>query len=186
MKKIVLFILVVLLVVSGFYFYSTGKKGQKPLGEKVKQVVEEKKQEAIRDLITKNVSLKCAYEIEGTKVTTYIKGKDRIRTTVETKEGGVNESIFDGKKIYSWEPKRKEGIVMSVDLIKSQQNKTNKVEDPETQIEKMEKFKARCEKVNFSDSVFNPPTDVKFQDFDKLQQMMQQENFQIPEVNKEE
>lgn len=188
MKKILPFIFIVLLVAGGFYFYSTGKKTQTSLGEKVKEAVEEKKQEAkeaIKDLVSRNVSLKCTYEIDDTKVTTYIKGKNKIRTTVETKEGEVNESIFANNKIYSWDQKRKEGIVMSVDLIKNQQNKTTKVEDPEKQIDEMEKLRARCEKVSFSENIFTPPTDVRFQDFDKLQEMMKQGNFQMPQVNEE-
>lgn len=189
MKKIIPFIFIVLLVAGGFYFYSSTKKEKTSLGEKAKEVIEEKKQEAkerIKDLINKNISLKCTYDIDGTKVTTYIKGGNKIRTVVETKEGGVNESIFANNKIYSWDQKRKEGMVMSVDLIKRQQDKTINVENPQKQIEDMEKFKADCRKENFSDSIFNPPADVKFQDFDKLQQMMQQGSFQIPEVNEEE
>lgn len=187
MKKSSLVFLLILLIlgVLGYYFLNT-KKQESRLQNQAKNNVQEKKEsvvEKIKDLVAQNVSLKCTYEINGTKITTYIKGKNRIRTTVETKEG-VNESIFADNKIYSWDQKRKEGIVMSADLIKNQQNKAAKVEDPEKQIEEMEKLKARCERVSFSESLFTPPADVRFQDFDKLQQMMQQGNFQMPGLQK--
>lgn len=193
MKKSPVFFLIILLIIGalGYYFF-TGKKQEKVFENKVKNTTSQEKQEKketvvdkIKDLVAQNVSLKCTYQIEENKITTYIKGKNKFRTIVETKQG-VNESIFANNKIYSWDQKRKEGIVMSVDLIKSQQNKTTNVEDPEKQIEEMEKLKANCVRENFSDSVFNPPADVKFQDFDKIQEMMQQGNFQIPETGEEE
>lgn len=188
MKKSPILFLIILLIIGGLgYYFFNGKKQEKTPENKVNttQEKQEKKEtvvEKIKDLVAQNVSLKCTYQVDGAKITTYIKGKNKFRTIVETKEG-VNESIFAGNKIYSWDQKRKEGMVMSVDLIKSQQNKTTKIEDPEKQIEEMEKVKANCQRVNFSDSVFNPPADVKFQDFDKIQQMMEQGNFQIPEFN---
>ncbi|MFN4213024.1 MAG: hypothetical protein ACK4FL_03645 [Microgenomates group bacterium] len=176
MKKLPLFYLIILLVVIGLgYYFFNGKKQEKVSENKVQKNTQEKKEtvvEKIKDLVAQNVSLKCTYQIDEAKITTYIKGKNKFRTTVETKQG-VNESIFADNKIYSWDPKRKEGMVMSVDLIKNLQNTSTKVEDPEKQIEEMERLKATCIRENFSDNVFTPPTDVKFQDFDKLQQMMQ-------------
>lgn len=182
MKKTPLFLAFLLIIGLFGYFFFFNKKTQPSYENKVRNTIQEKKEttvEKIKELIGQNVSLKCTYQTDGAKITTYIKGKNKIRTAVETKEG-VNESIFANNKVYWWDNKTKEGFAMSVDLIKTQQDKTRKIDDPEKQIEEMEKLKAQCVRENFSDSFFQPPADVKFQDFDRIQEMMKQGNFQVP------
>lgn len=176
MKKILPFILIFLVVFAGYLFFKN-KQGKLPEEKAVKDVVKEKKQaivESIKEMVTKNINLKCTYEIpEGGKVITYLKGKDKIRSTVESK-GRKNEVLFLNGKMYSWDDESKQGITMTIkDLPQPTPGQKITVENPENYIEQMEKMKASCKQENFSESIFQPPTDIKFQDLDKLQEMMQ-------------
>ncbi|MDH7476091.1 MAG: hypothetical protein QHH09_01300 [Microgenomates group bacterium] len=179
MKKILPVVIVVLIVVFGLILLKN-QKGQPPNTQtSEKNIVNQTSKnivQGIKDLIATNTSIKCTYEIpDGGKVTSFVKGKDKIRSTIEN-NNQKTETIFVNGKMYSWDDKTKQGMVMTIKNLPEQttQEKTT-VEDPEKYIEQMEKMKASCQKENFSDSVFQPPTDVKFQDLDKLQEMMQME-----------
>lgn len=182
MKKILPILITILIVVFGLIFLKN-QKGQLPNNKKTenntinqtsKNIVQ-----GIKDLIASNISIKCVYEIpDGGKVISFVKGKDKIRSTVEN-ANQKTETIFVNGKIYSWDDKTKQGMVMTIKNL-TEQTTQEKItaEDPEKYIEQLEKMKAVCQKESFPDSIFQLPADVKFQDFDKLQEMMQGENIQ--------
>lgn len=184
MKKFLPLVFLVLFLSALGYFVLTNKnkKSQLP-AEKKSQTTQEKPPaavEKIKDLISQNIALKCIHQgPEGFTVTTYLKGKDKIRTTVVGKEG-TSESIVVGGKLYAWESNTKQGIVMTIDKIKRQPNEKTIAKDPQQSIEELEQLKAQCRRENFSDSIFTPPAEIKFQDFDQFQNMMPPGNFQIP------
>lgn len=184
MKKILPIIFIVLIIGAGYFFLTT-KKQEKSFSEKIKETTDQKKEtvvEGIKEMLNKNVSLKCSYETpDGSKITNYLKGKDKFRVKIETKER-INEVILINKKMYSWDNQTKQGIIMSVDNIEKPKKTEN--QNPEKYVQDLETFKAKCDKENFSDDLFQPPTDIKFQDMDKLQEMMKQGNFQVPTINK--
>lgn len=185
MKKIIPFTLIALLVVGGYFLVFKNKKEKTQSEKNLKQTAVEKKERltsSIKDLIAQNLKIKCTYQIEDTQVVSYFQGKDKMRNTVKNKEGIV-ETIFSNSKIYTWDTKTKQGMMMTFNPEQFKNQNTGKIESPEKQIEDLEKLKAQCQKENFSESVFVPPSDVKFEDFDKLQEMMQQGNFQIQNVN---
>jgi hypothetical protein len=193
MKKFLPFILIFLVIFAG-YILLRNKKGELPKEKAVSDVVNQKKQEVvegIKEMVLKNISLKCTYEIpDGGKVISFVKGKNKIRSTVEV-NGKKTETIFIDGKIYSWDNKTKQGMTMTIkNLPQPTPGQKITVENPENYIEQLEKMKANCKQESFSDSLFQPPTDVKFQDLDKLQEMMQGGNFQemmkqIPTNNEE-
>lgn len=182
MKKILPLIFIFLLIGAG-YFLLTNRTEKKPIQEKLKEVVNQTKEEVaqgIKEMVYKNVSLKCIYETpEGTKVTAYIKGTDKIRSIMEGKDK-KNEVIFFKGKMYAWDNKTKQGMIMTINQIKPQKNEKTVIEDPKKYIEELEKIKAKCSQENFSDAIFQPPADIKFQDLDKIQEMMEKGNFQTP------
>ncbi|MGB9883015.1 MAG: hypothetical protein ACPLRN_00660 [Microgenomates group bacterium] len=175
MKKI-LPVLIVILVVVGLIFFKN-QKSQLPNTKKTENKTVNQKSnnlvQGIKDLITTNVSIKCIYEIQGgTKVISFVKGKDKIRSTIEN-GNQKTETIFTNGKIYSWDNKTKQGMIMTIKNLPEQTAQEKPIaEDPEKYIEQLEKMKAVCQKESFPDSVFQPPADIKFQDFDKLQEMM--------------
>ncbi len=175
MKKI-LPVLIVILVIVGLIFFKN-QKNQLPNTKKTENNTVNQKSnnlvQGIKDLITTNVSIKCIYEIQGgTKVISFVKGKDKIRSTIEN-GNQKTETIFTNGKIYSWDNKTKQGMIMTIKNLPEQTAQEKPIaEDPEKYIEQLEKMKAVCQKESFPDSVFQPPADIKFQDFDKLQEMM--------------
>ncbi|GAB4218772.1 MAG: hypothetical protein Fur009_1570 [Candidatus Microgenomates bacterium] len=182
MKKILPVIVIILAVILGLFLLKN-QKGQLPNNQKTENntVNQTSKNiaQGLKDLIASNTSIKCIYEIpDGGKVTSFVKGKDKIRSTVEV-DNKKTESIYIDGKIYSWDDKTKQGMTMTIkNLPQPTTTEKTTVEDPEKYLEQLEKMKAICQKENFSDTVFQPPTDVEFQDLDKLQEMMQGGNFQ--------
>lgn len=195
-KNPLIFIVIILIVGLGLYLLMINKnnsnnfinQSQKTLNNVVKET-KEKTAEKIQDLISQNINLKCSYETpSGTKVTTYIQRKDKMRSVIETKSG-ENHVLFLNGKMYSWSEKTKQGMIMNVKTgieNKTAQQKPEIIEDPKKYLDELEKFKADCRKENFSESLFQIPNDVKFQDVDKIQEMMEKGNFQMPTITKEE
>ncbi len=184
MKKFLPLVFLVLFVTALGYFVLTNKnkKSQLPM-EKKNQTTQEElpaATEKIKDLIGQNIALKCLHQgPEGVTITTYLKGKDKIRTTVVRKDG-TSESIVVNGKLYTWDNNTKQGIVMTIDKIKRQPNEKTTAKDPQQYIEELEQLKAQCRRENFSDSIFKPPAEIKFQDFDQFQNMTPPDNPQIP------
>lgn len=195
-KNPLIFIIIVFIVAFGLCLLMVNKnksrnlinQSQKTLNNVVEET-KEKTAEKIQDLISQNINLKCSYETpSGTKVTTYIQGKDKMRSVMETKSG-ENHVLFLNGKMYSWSGKTKQGMIMNVKSgieNKTVQQKPEIIEDPKKYLDELEKFKADCRKENFSESLFQIPNDVKFQDIDKIQEMMEKGNFQMPTIAKEE
>ncbi len=190
-KNLPLLLIIILLVAGGYLFYSKNKLNQS-LTEKINQTVQQTKKQAedkLLGLIEKNIKLKCTYEIpDQGKATTYIYGKGKIRTTLETKEG-VTESILVNNKLYSWSSKTKEGITMTLTepiKEKSEEESNSSPTNPKEYLDQLKKFKAQCQQVNFSDDVFNPPKDVKFQDLDQLQKMFNEQQQKMNDHNGDE
>lgn len=126
---------------------------------------------SIRDAISKSLSLKCEYKTDKTKTVAYIKG-----TAIRIDGSGTGKpnsgAIIKDNKLWSWDIDKKEGIIMPL-----QMNKDKGLSSEEI-VNNLEKEKQFCQIAVFSDSVFNPPTDVKFKDmgalFEKISGMPQQ------------
>ncbi|MCS6956630.1 MAG: hypothetical protein NZM02_02175 [Patescibacteria group bacterium] len=188
MKKIVPIILIVLLIGAG-YFFLNNKKQKNSVSKKTQENTIQKQEniaQKIKEMISKNLKIKCTYQTDNktTKVTTYLKGENNIRVKIEGKNQN-SEAIFIKGKMYSWDNKTKQGLIISINQLTEKKDKTI-VENPKKYIEELEKTKTYCQQENFSDSIFQPPANIKFQDLDKIQEMMNQGNFQIEkETNNE-
>lgn len=127
---------------------------------------------SIKDALSKSVSIACTYtDPEGRETKTYIKN-GAIRTDVSGESAG--SVIMKDKTMYSWDPAKKEGVKMVLDE-KMMNPEGEKVEgynqdwqSPEEAAEALEQYKDNCKAEIVSDSLFVPPTDVKFMDLSEM------------------
>ncbi len=166
MKKIspIIIIIFVVLAVGAIMFVSrnyTTKPGVNVTTEKKPGEKKEGVFDSIRDAISKSLSLKCEYKTDKTKTVAYIKG-----TTIRVDSSGTGKTksgaIIKDNKLWSWDVDKKEGVIMPL-----QMNKDKGLSSEEI-VNNLEKEKQFCRTAVFSDSVFNPPTDVKFKDLGAL------------------
>lgn len=165
-KLILIIALVVLIAGAGFLYFKSSGSSLNPLS-----------QDPMKDMekaISGSGSVKCEFvDEEGRNITSYVKdGKIRVDST-----GGVDEEersmIFKGENIWTWDVVSKQGFTMSVPE-----------DDPESDIEategdtgqeealserdkiqsEIEKYKESCKNESISDSLFEAPSDVTFQD----------------------
>lgn len=135
---------------------------------------------SIKDALSKSVTLECNYTDDQGRVSkTFIKNgairSDYIGKT-EDESGSV---IVSGKKMYMWTPK-KEGFTFEIPDVTPEPNVSpaagtgtsgQGLSQKEDLMSNLEKYKQDCKPGVVSDSLFTPPTDVKFTDYS---QMMQQ------------
>lgn len=147
---------------------------------------------SIKDALSKSISLECNFtnamdlgeksEKKDLKVTAYIKnGAMRMHSATIADDIAQTDSdvIFKDEKMYIWSSKSG-GIVMELPEIDAKnapvvggpgQNNGAEV------FEELEKFKDSCKPAVVADSMFVPPSDVRFQD---LTPMMQQLPSAVP------
>ena len=162
MKKILLTFNILLLT-----FLLAGCGPQKQTSTQTENKAEEKKGvfASIRDAMNQSLSLQCDYSVAENKSTVFIKGK-MLRS--ETEAGGnKNFAIMKENKLWTWSDKEKSGLI--IDLTDSQNPGSGSPKTGDQIIEDIEQYKDRCRQAIVSDSLFNPPTDISFQD---LSQMM--------------
>jgi len=111
----------------------------------------------------KSLSLKCEYSAgEGEKYVYYVKGNN-VRFEGTGKPNNESATIITEDKLYNWNLKTKEGFIMPLRR-QEDEGKTT----AEEIIDNLEANKQHCQPAVVSDSVFEPPTDVKFNDLSKL------------------
>lgn len=160
MKKIGL-ILIAVLVLGGVGFLAVGRNRQSSTttsGEQAKGVFE-----SIKDAMAKSLSLKCEYNVGTNKSTAYLKGK-AVRIDGSYAEKTNTGIIMKDDKLWTWDMVKKEGIIMPLNTNQDQSENTSLTEV----IESLEKEKQFCKPAVVADSIFDPPSDVQFQDLAKM------------------
>ena len=132
---------------------------------------------SIKDALTKSLSLECTYKDErGTETKTYIKaGAVRLDAQSTAAGTGANSQvIFKDRKMYSWDPTTKKGVVMEIPEenlnVTPSEQKAPVDNQGESFFKEIEKYKDACKTAVVSDSLFVPPVDVEFQDLSKMLQ----------------
>lgn len=129
---------------------------------------------SIKDALSKSVSLQCDYtDDSGRKTIAYIKaGAVRSDYTGKTAQESGSIIIKD-KKMYFWNGKQ--GMMIQVDpsemmgsITPSAQKTPSEQQKPGDVVNTLEKFKESCKPSVVADSLFTPPTDVKFTDFSEI------------------
>lgn len=163
-KSLIYLIAIVLICVVAAFIFSKSKSREGAGTSKNGGVFS-----SIEDAITKSLSLKCEYKVGENTTIAYVKGKNiRIEGTWEGKSN--SSAIMKDNKLWSWDSQKKEGIIFPFDMTEGQEKGTTS----QSIIEGLENQKQFCKVSVFSDSMFDPPTDVKFQDLGNL------ENLNIP------
>lgn len=130
---------------------------------------------SIRDALSKSMTLECNYEDteNGIKVQAYIKN-GAVRTNMTGKDAESSGStIIKDKKMYFWN--QQGGFMMEipdVSITPTEDDSSSQSSNPEDVIEGIERYKDSCKPAVVSDSLFTPPSDVKFQDFSEMMKMM--------------
>lgn len=164
MKKVLPVIIVLLVVVAGYFLIGAKKPGtsllQKPEGNVFT---------SIQDALSKSLSLKCVYKDEkGIQTTTYIKG-GAVRVNMEgiTDNEQPGSIILKDKKMYMWNEVSKTGFTYTITepVVTPGTDKAPAVDNKDASVlAEIEKYKDSCKTEVIADSFFVPPSDVKFQD----------------------
>lgn len=164
-------VVVVALVAGGYYFMNS--QGNTLLSSKKDPV------QTIEEALTGTNSVKCEYTDEaGQKVVAYIKaGKMRSDIVEGQGLGGV---LYKDSMMWTWDNETKQGFMMDVpegddytqpmDEGMSSPSTVNKSELEAN----IEKYKQHCKEESINDSVFEPPTDVVFQNMGDLMKSLPQ------------
>ena len=157
-------VIAVLVLGAAFYFMSSKKSTTGPSGSNSGGNVFT----SIKDALSKSVSLECTFSDEsGRKTTSYIKNgaiRADIVSTVADESGSV---IVKDNKTYFWN--NKGGFVMTVEPDKTNSAGGNPAQSQGDSLMKdLEQYKDSCKPSVVSDSLFTPPSDVKFTDFSEM------------------
>ena len=173
--KIVLVALVLLLAGGGFLFLKRGKT-QKPaeIQTPQKEIETEKKNEgsvfsSIKEALEKSISLKCQYrDKEGNLATVYFK-KGMIRTDGVNKEGQKNSAIIKDDKLWFWIPEsNQKGMFISLEVLRNQKPANIQIPNKDQIIKQAEEYKQNCQPTALSESLFEPPTNIEFDNLDEI------------------
>lgn len=123
---------------------------------------------SIKDALSKSMSLKCEYsDASGSKTTAYIKN-GMVRADVAGETDSAGSVIIKDKKMYFWNEQGGFMIDMpEMDVTPAPGSNTSQQQGQNT-IADLEKYKDNCKTAVVADSLFTPPSDVKFQDMSKL------------------
>lgn len=118
-------------------------------------------------------SYKCTYTAEGFKAESWIKG-DKYSSELKTNEGDVIHSISDGTWAYTWVEGQTQGMKMRLSDFKTQDTggiQNLDYADMASAIENA--MNVDCRPAVLQDSLFTPPSNIKFQDVGELMRQMQ-------------
>ena len=176
-------IIVVILILAVVFYYlgQSGKTSDQSSSTSIPKTESGNLFTSIKDAMSKSLSLKCEYQVEGIKTTTYIKG-DMLRITTEAAdaETGNGNAIVKDNKMWIWTEGEDEGFLIELTqedvVVEEQEAKTaSDTTSREDVIKEIEKYKDSCSQAVVADSMFNPPADVTFSDLSKFQEQLMEE-----------
>lgn len=173
----VLVIVILLLAGGGVAYYKFAHKDAEPsmMGEEHGGVFG-----SIQEALTKNLSLQCSFSSdEGVATMAYIKS-GAVRVDTNTGKSDAASMIMKDKKIYYWQVAQKTGTLMTVPSITLTPAPTSTAVKPtgtaedngQNALTMLEKFKDSCKVMAVADSLFTPPSDVKFTDMSEMMRTM--------------
>ena len=188
-KKVILFaciVIIVLLIAGGYLFYSNNEKSlQSSQGaSSTPKPTSGSMMDQVTDLFAKSVSVTCDYtDEEGRKTLAYVKaGAVRVDTSGKTPEESGSVIVKDNR-MHFWNGN--EGITMEFNTEEMMKNAPSITISPNPSGSKqegangqevlasLEKFKDNCKPTVVNDSVFIPPSNVKFVDYTQMMKQTQ-------------
>lgn len=183
MMMAVILIVLILLLGGGVYLLLGNKASQTPVQQTATATPTPENKNiftSIQDAVSKSLSLQCDYTgDDGIKTIAYIKG-GAVRADVTGKTAEQSGSVIvKDSKMYYWNGKV--GMTAEFDMSQMQQMmpSTTPTGKPtgaasgqggSSVMQNLEKYKQYCKPAVVSDSLFVPPTDVKFTDYTKMMQ----------------
>lgn len=177
MQKNVIIAIVVILVVGGAaaFFFQGKNKARTETAEKNANVIT-----SIHDALSKSISLECVYtnaKVGDSK--TYIKNGVIRSDYMGGQVGQSGSVIVTDKKMYVWTADKK-GFMMSFSQTeaspKTMQEKENTRTQKEQFLSDLELYKDNCKPAVVADSLFVPPSDIKFVDYSQMIEQSQSES----------
>lgn len=166
MKKLLPIIIVVVLVVAGvggFLVMGKGGKSSSPLSSATGTF------SSIKDALSRSMTLECEYSDEtGRKVKSYIKNGAVRADVVSSNVEESGSTIMKDKKMYFWNAQGGFTMTLPDDQGTAEGQEESKNSQGKELLEDLERYKNQCKTSVVSDSLFTPPSDVKFQDMSGL------------------
>lgn len=138
--------------------------------------------DVVNNALTGSGSVKCEYtDEEGRQITAYVKG-EKMRTEIVGGTEGSMSMIYKDKTSWTWDNTKKQGMMFKAPEVTPAEGKevtevTPATQDSDEVKAQLEKYKESCKNQTLADSMFDPPTDVTFQDYS---QMMKQQMNTVP------
>lgn len=168
-------IVTILLALGAGGYFMTQKTSNSALNSK--KVVKTSSFASIQDALSKSLSLECAFTDEkGKKTKTYIKSGAVRSDFTGAKAEDSGSMIMKDKKLYTWTNANKEGFMMTVPEVTPGQTNipgsatgdANRSQQATDVLTALDKFKDSCKPGTVADSLFTPPSDIKFTDFSNM------------------
>lgn len=175
MNKTILIVLAVVLVVGGVWWFGfkdtsdSDPQSQQPNEESASSL------SSLNDLLSRNQDLMCVYsdsQDDGTTSsgTVYL-SRGRMSGTFSTNSPGEDpvkgHVISDGQSQYTWEEGSDEGLKFDLSQTASENGDTEEADgDQAANIDRDTDYQFQCEEWPVDESVFTPPANVEFKDFD--------------------
>jgi len=127
------------------------------------------------DLSRLGREVQCTILDDEYQATVYVSGEKFLTDATYTQDGetGNYHSISDGEYMYTWTSLEPQGIKMSLEQLKDQAESMEETQQYEEVVSHDEEYSFSCMPWSAQDSMFVPPSDVDFIDFqEQLSQMM--------------
>ena len=170
-KKIILIVGGIIVLVLAFFFLTQNKTtttNETTDLTTTQQTTQENTTvfDSIKDAMSKSLSLKCEYVAGGGSVVAYIKGNS-IRMDNLNGNNNSGNAIIKDNRLWTWSNQTNEGAVMT--LPKPEEGKQTSSEEIINNLEEQKQF---CTPAVVSDSAFEPPANIKFQDLTKMMEQI--------------
>lgn len=174
------------LVIAVIAFVVYRNSSSNPLTENNTQMNVDEVADTVMNAFNGSGSVKCTYQNDSTQGITYIKnGMIRVEST-----GGENDSmgnvIMKNDTLWGWEANSTEGFMM--ENISKYQDDESVPDDYKLNSEnvraQISENQGKCNNENISDSMFDPPANVKFQNYSSMMEEIKKdlpEGIELPE-----
>lgn len=166
MKKLLPILVVLALIGGGAYLYFNQTSSE---NGSLKDTVKEKFEGSLETAVSRGVPVKCEWEDEDVKVTTWVKGENIYSETVS--EGEMQYAIMKDNCTWTWGEASEQAVKFCFDEVDYEDFDPTGMEDyqaPEGVEDIPEETAApeySCVPTTISDDKFDPPSDVNFMSF---------------------
>lgn len=183
-KLIIAIVAVVLVAGGGWFYWSSQKSGDSNKNQTTnsKQTKTSSKPESqtstLSRLLKSGRATKCTFKSQEISGTVYIAGKNRAAyqfnsTDPEIGSGGM---ILSENTMFIWRDKTKDGIkkTFSPEELESAKKTAGSSSESASSVDWDKEYNFSCTSWRVNNSLFTPPSDVKFTDMQQMMQSMQQ------------